>query len=247
MAITALARSFRRWFLASSLNTHSIDLLVKVPPKSPVLQTSYGTESYPNSIEMVLPMDTRLRCPYCDSDSVALDQTRYEVPQFGPVLLEAATCKNCGYKHTDVTTVRTQEPLALTAKINSLEDLTMRVIKSGTSTINIPEFGATITSGPYSEGYISNVEGVLTKIEEALTIMLASADAKALQKGERVLRKIRAAKQVKPNFTFVIKDPQGNSALISPSVGKVKIRRLTRSEFLKLRFGDSAFVKGTSR
>jgi len=42
----------------------------------------------------------------------------------------------------------------------------MMVIKSGTTTIRIPEFGAKITPGPYSEGFITNVEGVLSKVED---------------------------------------------------------------------------------
>lgn len=174
---------------------------------------------------------------------MALSQTEYEVEEFGPVLLEVATCKNCAYKHTDVTTLRMREPMVLTAQINSLDDLTIRVIKSGTATINIPEFHATITPGLYSEGYISNVQGVLAKIEDALSFMLGSANAKALQKGKRILKKMRAASGQKPNFTFVIKDPLGNSALVSPRVGKVKIRRITRGELLKLRFGEYALTQ----
>lgn len=176
---------------------------------------------------------------------MALSQTEYEVEEFGPVLLEVATCKNCAYKHTDITTVRKRESIVLIAKINSLDDLNMRVIKSGTATINIPEFDATITPGPYSEGYISNVEGVLAKIEDALTFMLGSASAKTLQKGIKILKKMRAAREQEPNFTFIIKDPLGNSALVSPRVGKVKVRTLTKGELLKLRFGEHALGQQT--
>jgi zinc finger protein len=178
---------------------------------------------------------------------MALTQTEYEVEEFGPVLLQVATCKNCAYKRTDITTLSTREPIVLTAKINSLDDLNIRVIKSGTATISIPEFRATITPGPYSEGYISNVEGVLGKIEDALTFMLGSANRKTLQKGNVILNKMRAAREKKPNFTFVVKDPLGNSALISPTVGKVKIHRLARRELLKLRFGEYALTQQTIR
>jgi zinc finger protein len=178
---------------------------------------------------------------------MALSQTEYEVEHFGSVLLSVAMCKNCGYKHTDVTALTVREPIVLTAKINSLDDLNMRVIKSGTATIIIPEFGASVTPGPYSEGYISNVEGALEKIEDALTFMLSSAKGKSLQKGERMLKKIRAARERKPNFTFVMKDPFGNSALVSSRAGKVKRRRLTRSELLKVRFGEHTLIQETAR
>jgi zinc finger protein len=181
-----------------------------------------------------------LHCPCCDAEKMAQNQTEYEVEHFGSVLLSVATCQNCGYKHTDVTTLTTHEPTALTSKINSLDDLNIRVIKSGTATVSVPEFGATITPGPYSEGYISNVEGVLDKIEDALIFMLSSASGRGLRKGERMLRKIRTARDGRPRFTFVLKDPLGNSALVSSKVGKVRKRRLTRAELRKLRFGEHA-------
>jgi zinc finger protein len=176
---------------------------------------------------------------------MTLSQTQYKVEGFGPVLLEAATCKNCAYKHTDITATRKRQSIVLTAKIDSYDDLNIRVIKSGTATINIPEFGATITPGPYSEGYISNVEGVLAKIEDALTFMLGSASAKTLQKGTKLLKKMRAAREQKPSFTFVVKDPLGNSALVSPKIGKIKTRAFTKGELLKLRFGEYALAQQT--
>ena len=188
-----------------------------------------------------------LHCPCCDSDTMAQSETEYEVEHFGPVLLSVATCRNCGYKHTDVTTLTAQEPTVLSAKINSLDDLNIHVVKSGTATVNIPEFQATITPGPYSEGYISNVEGVLSKIEYALTFMLSSASGRSLQKGERMLKKIQVAREQKPDFTFVMKDPFGNSALASSKVGKVRKRRLTRAELLKVRFGEHALDQKTAQ
>jgi len=190
----------------------------------------------------VLSMQMTLRCPACDSDSTVNNQTQYEVEHFGSVLLSVSTCQKCGYKHTDVTTLTAREPIALTAKITSPEDLKIRVIKSGTATVSIPEFRATITPGPYSEGYISNVEGILEKVEDALTFMLGSAKGKSLQKGETMLRKMRIAREQNPNFTLAIKDPLGNSAIVSSQPGRVKKRTLTKSELLKLKFGQYALV-----
>jgi len=189
-------------------------------------------------------MTLSLRCPCCDSDSLALSQTEYEVEHFGTVLLSAATCRSCGYKHTDVMTLNAKEPMVLTAKIKSTDDLNIHVVKSCTATVSIPEFGATITPGSYSEGYVSNVEGVLGKIEDSLTFMLSSAKGKNLQKGVRILKRMRTARE-KPNFTFVLKDPLGNSALVSSKAGKVKRHRLTRTELRKVKFGEHALIQKT--
>lgn len=190
---------------------------------------------------MSAPIDVRtasLRCPSCDGESMLTNQTEYEVEHFGSVLMTLVTCRNCGYRHTDVTTLTERESVVLTAKIRSVEDLNMRVIKSGTATVSIPEFGATITPGPYSEGYISNVEGILGRIEDALTMMLSTAKGKRLAKGEKMLKAFRLAKE-NPRFTLMLKDPLGNSAIVSPNPKQVKKRRLTKRELLTVKYGHS--------
>ncbi len=123
----------------------------------------------------------------------------------------------------------------------------MRVIKSGTATVSVPEFKATITPGPYSEGYISNVEGILGRIEDALTFMLSTAKGKRLAKGERMLKQIRLARDSKPRFRLVIKDPLGNSAIVSPTPRKVMKRRLTKRELLTVKYGQFALAQETGQ
>lgn len=191
---------------------------------------------------MASPMDATLahQCPACDNQSMLTSQTQYEVEHFGVVLLSVSKCGRCGYRHDDVITLTNREPIELRAEIKSLEDLNMRVIKSGTATVSIPEFRATITPGQYSEGYISNVEGVLGKIEDALTFMLSTAKGQRLRKGKALLKKMRAARDSKPSFTLVIKDPLGNSAIVSSNHEKIKKRNLTRRELRNIKFGEYA-------
>ena len=187
------------------------------------------------------------RCPSCDNQSMVTSQTEYEVEHFGAVLLTVAMCHRCGYRHGDVMSLSNRQPLSLTARITSLEDLNIRVIKSGTATVSIPEFRATITPGAYSEGYISNVEGILSKIEDALIFMLSTAKGQRLKKGEMMLNKIRSARDSKPRFTLLIKDPLGNSAIVSSNPEKIKRRNLTRRELQKIKFGQYAVVQEPSR
>jgi len=187
------------------------------------------------------------RCPSCDNNSMLTSQTEYEVEHFGSVLLSVAACQRCGYRHSDVIALTNREAIALTAKISSLDDLNMRVIKSGTATIKIPEFGATITPGPYSEGYISNVEGLLSKIEDALTFMLSTAKGRRLKKGERMLKKMQIARDSKPRFTLIIKDPLGNSAIVSPNPRKIRKRRLTKRELQTIKFGQYAVLENVTQ
>ena len=189
---------------------------------------------------MSSPTILGLRCSNCDSEGLVTNDTEYNVDNFGQVLLNVTSCPQCGYKRTDVLTLTSREPVSLRVRVNSLEDLDIKVIKSATATIAIPEFKATITPGPYSEGYITNVEGVLEKIEDALTFMLSSADGERLRKGERMLKQIRDARERKPRFTLTIKDPLGNSGLVAADQSKIAKRKLTKKELLRTKFGQYA-------
>lgn len=182
-----------------------------------------------------------LRCPNCDSEGLLTNDTEYNVDNFGSVLLNVTSCPHCGFRHTDVLTLTSREPVFLRAKVKSLKDLNIKVIKSGTATVTIPEFKATITPGPNSEGYVTNVEGILERIEDALTFMLGSADRVGLQKGKKMLKQIRDAKEGKFGFTLIIQDPLGNSGLVADAdQSKITNRKLTTKELTRIKFGQYA-------
>jgi len=167
-------------------------------------------------------------------------QTEYNVEHFGSVLFNTTKCPKCGYRHSDVLSLEKREPALILAKINSLADLDIKVIKSGTATIRIPEFGAAITPGPNSEGFITNVEGVLAKVEDALTFMLSSAEPERVRTGEKILKQIRNARGPDPCFTIIIEDPLGNSGLVVFNPSKMEKRKLIKDELKEIRFGQYA-------
>jgi len=180
-----------------------------------------------------------IRCPSCNSENIITSQTEYNVEHFEAVLFNITRCHKCGYKHTDVLSLEEREPTLVRAKINSLADLDIKVIKSGTATINIPEFCATITPGPNSQGFVTNVEGVLAKVEDALTFMLSSAGAEHVN-GEKILEQIRNARDSNFRFTIIIEDPLGNSGLVASDPSKIEKRRFTKDELRGIRFGQYA-------
>jgi zinc finger protein len=181
-----------------------------------------------------------IRCPCCDSENMITSQTEYNVDHFGSVLFNITKCPKCGFRQSDVISLETREPTLVQAKINSLADLDTKVIKSGTATIRIPEFGAYITPGPHSEGFITNVEGVLAKVEDALTFMLGSAEPERVRIGEKILKQIRTARASNPCFTIIIEDPLGNSGLVASDPSKIEKRKLTKDELKEIRFGQYA-------
>ena len=179
-------------------------------------------------------------CPCCGSNTMSTKQAEYNVEHFGVVLMSTTTCQECGYKHSDVISLEKREPLLVKAKISTVADLNIKVIKSATATITIPEFGATITPGTDGEGFVTNVEGVLRKVEDTLNFMLRSADEKRLRKGQRILKRLQLSRKSKPCFTIIIEDPLGNSGLVSANQSKVRKRRLTDAELRKVKFGQYA-------
>jgi len=174
-----------------------------------------------------------VKCPVCGVQSLTEQEAKHDVDHFGPVLLTTIVCANCGFKHGDVTCLNVQEPSSISASIEALEDLKMSVVRSSNATIQIPELGVLITPGPIAEGFISNVEGVLERVEQVTRMLVR--DPKKRDRAERFLQRIKEARDGSIKFTLIIKDPLGNSAIIAKDERKIKRRKLTKREVEKLR------------
>jgi len=83
-----------------------------------------------------------------------------------------------------------------------------------------------IELGPVAEGFISTVEGVLTRIEEAIEALLPTLQGEKLRKCETSLLKLRRAKQGLYGFTLVVKDLRGVSALVGSDERKVSKKEI---------------------
>ena len=181
-----------------------------------------------------------VKCPVCSVQGLTEEETKHDVDYFGPVLLTTIVCANCGFKHSDVICLNVQEPSSISASIEDMEDLKMSVVRSGNATIRIPELGVLITPGPIAEGFISNVEGVLERVEQVTRMLLH--DPKKRERAERFLQRIKEARDGRLKFTLVIKDPLGNSAIIAKDERKIKRRKLTKREIETLRVRQQTFL-----
>jgi zinc finger protein len=170
-----------------------------------------------------------IKCPLCQKDELILNELEYDVEYFGKVILLTEICKSCGFKHSDVYPVSEKEPCLIKARIECEEDLCMKVIRSSKATITIPEFGVNIYPGPSSNGFISNVEGVLERIEDIVNFLRSTSKDKEVLCDE-LIERIKKAKDGKIKFTIIIEDPSGNSAIISKNTSKVKRMKLSSSK-----------------
>ncbi len=79
-----------------------------------------------------------------------------------------ALCSGCHYRHTDVISLQEKAPVKYILKVEREEDLNIRVVRSSQCKVEIPELGAEITPGAAADGFISNVEGILNRVEDAV-------------------------------------------------------------------------------
>jgi len=162
-------------------------------------------------------------CPFCHKKTLTLIEDIIEIPYFGKVFLMSMQCSSCNYNMADVESEKKQEPCKLTFEITKEEDMNTRVIKSSNATIRIPQLRISVTPGPASIGYISNIEGVLERFEKIIEDQKGDEDPTVKKKAKNLLKKIRKVKWGQENLRIIIEDPTGNSAIISD---KTKIEKL---------------------
>ncbi len=126
------------------------------------------------------------------------------------------------------------EPTRYEYVINSKSDMRIRVVRSSSGTISIPEIGASVEPGPVSEGFVSNIEGILERIKNVTEDM----ETKNKKKKKEILEEIEKIRNGKEKATLIIDDPLGNSAIIGK---KAKKRKLTDKEIKKLKTGMIIF------
>jgi zinc finger protein len=172
-------------------------------------------------------------CPLC-SDVLTFKFNTDDIPFFGEIMLVSANC-SCGFKYADTITLDEREPARYQIEFDS-SDFTTRVIRSSSGTVQIPELGVIIEPGSASEAFVSNVEGVLCRVEEviAMATKWSSNDPRKTELGNQLLEMIDAVRKGKSTMTLVIDDPFGNSAIISP---RAQRRTLSESEACTLKTG----------
>lgn len=163
-------------------------------------------------------------CPMCNKETLTLTERTQEVPYFGSVHVFSMTCQNCKFHKSDVeTTNESNDPSKYTFEIQSEEDLKVRVIKSSNATVKIPRM-FTMSPGPASPGFITNVEGILNRAKHAIKSATdMSEDNSAKKKSKNMLKKLNKVAMGHETLKIIIEDPSGNSAIVSDKAEKKKL------------------------
>jgi zinc finger protein len=158
------------------------------------------------------------KCPMCQKNTLTLYETEQDIPHFGKVHLFGMLCSNteCNYKQNDVESDKEGEPTKLEFTIQNSKDLNVRVVKSSEATVKIPALKMEVEPGVASDGYVSNIEGVLQKFKHILEVERDAADEDSVRtKAKNLLKRLWKVECGDEELKVIIEDPSGNSAIIS--------------------------------
>ncbi|HJH31962.1 MAG TPA: ZPR1 zinc finger domain-containing protein [Methanosarcinaceae archaeon] len=182
--------------------------------------------------------ETLTTCPLCHEDLI-IKWKSDNIPFFGEVMYITALCE-CSFRFADTMILTQKEPVRYEMTIDTVKDLDARVVRSTSGTIRIPELGIDVEPGTVSESYVTNIEGVLDRIQNV--VVTASKwvkdDKEKYALSLEILKKLDDVKIGQQKLTVIIEDPLGNSAIIS---GKAVSKTLTQDESRDLKTGMIVF------
>lgn len=162
-------------------------------------------------------------CTFCGVNKLTLREEEVDIPHFGRVFVLSAECEACGYRRADVEPAERKEPCKYTLEVSSEHDLNIKVVKSGEATLKIPHI-ISIEPGPASEGYITNVEGVLERVKKMIQSSVEGEEDEALRKkAKNMIKKLNKVILGRDTLKIIIEDPSGHSVIISEKAQKGKL------------------------
>lgn len=166
-------------------------------------------------------------CPMCRKKTLTMIEDEKEIPYFGKVFLFSMDCGSCNFHKADVEAAELREPCRITFTAENEKDMNVRVVKSAEAHVKIPTLRMDARPGPASNGYITNVEGLLNKFEKVIQqqrdAASAEGDKSTKTSAKNLLKKIWKIKCGDMPVKIVIEDPTGNSAIVSD---KAKVEKM---------------------
>jgi zinc finger protein len=175
-------------------------------------------------------------CPSCEEGTLNMRSVLYSIPFFNELAMFSMDCPLCNFKHSDVFSAEQRNPARFTLKVDDPSLLRARVVRSGSGTFHLPEFGIDVEPGPAAESFITNVEGVLTRVRDVVetAINFAENNEEKVQ-GVEILSNIDRAIDGGFTFSLIMEDPMGVSGIILDDMSKIKYEELSHEEASSLK------------
>ncbi|MCF7862164.1 ZPR1 zinc finger domain-containing protein [Candidatus Woesearchaeota archaeon] len=159
-------------------------------------------------------------CPFCHTKNLTLMEKEVDIPYFGKTFIFGMQCTNCDYHKSDIEAAESKGPVKYSLDIDSEDDMNIRIIRSSEGTIKIPHI-TTISPGPNAEGFITNVEGIFSRVKSIIEATRENEEDKsARKKAKNLLKKIQKIMWGQEKSKLILEDPSGNSAIISDKAQK---------------------------
>jgi zinc finger protein len=170
-------------------------------------------------------------CPFCNEKKLVLMDMKKDIPFFGTSYIFSMDCTGCGYHKADIESEAPREPSKYTVELSSEEDMKIRIVKSSFATIKLPHIGD-ITPGPSSNGYVTNVEGILNRMVKQLETIRDNEEEEeeSRKKAKNMIKKLHRVVWGQEKQKLIIEDPTGNSAIISDKATKEKMKAAKEKE-----------------
>ena len=143
------------------------------------------------------------------------------IPHFKKVIVSSFSCDHCGHKNSELQIADYEEKgCRYQLKVQGEESLNRQVVKSDRATIVIPELDFEIPCSPESKSVITTLEGLLTQhidnLEQGQPVRRA-LEPETAAKIDAFLAELRKCAADTRPFTFVLRDPSGNSYVENPA------------------------------
>ncbi|MFH0970834.1 MAG: ZPR1 zinc finger domain-containing protein [Candidatus Diapherotrites archaeon] len=163
-------------------------------------------------------------CPQCKKEAVII-QLVENVPYFGRILLQSLSCSHCGMKWSDVMSLEFNSPTGFDVRIHKEKDLETKIVRNSSGTVEIPELGVVLEPGSFAEGFFTNIEGLLERVSDVLSVLMKSDNPKQAKAAKERIRDLTKCKEGKMSFTVRVLDPYGGSALIGKNVRRFSLSK----------------------
>lgn len=166
------------------------------------------------------------KCPMCGKKALTLIEEEQDIPYFGKIFLFSLNCGSCNYSQADIESMEQKEPCKCEFALEKpKEDLNVRVVKSSQATIKIPQLKMSVEPGIASNGFVTNIEGILGRFKKILEDERDLAEDEAVRKkAKNLLKRLWRAECGDESLKIIIEDPSGNSAIISPKTVVSKLK-----------------------
>ncbi|MFX1379407.1 MAG: ZPR1 zinc finger domain-containing protein [Promethearchaeota archaeon] len=174
------------------------------------------------------------KCPSCQEGMIDISRNIYDLPDGDKMLILKFECNSCNFHKNDIIPLTTNmKPGTMTLKILNEEDLQSKIYRSPTGKLEIPELDLIVEPGPRADFYYTNVQGILFRFENAISIYRNNLEEDNSEKIEidKLLNNLKQAIEGKFEFTLKITDNQGGSYIIPQDKSKYTYEKIEINQF----------------